>query len=102
MYVIGASEAGPVKLGISAQPTRRLSQLQTGHAQRLRLFHSELVAKDKARLLERLLHRDIGHLRAIGEWFTMTVEHAIAHIRFTIITYDDVDQLAEKIRQRRI
>lgn len=91
-----------MKLGISADPDRRVSQLQTGHAERLQVFHREPVAADKARLLERLLHRDISYRRRVGEWFDLTVAAAIAHIRFTIIEYDDVDNLAEKVRLRRI
>lgn len=102
MYVIGATPNGPLKLGISADPERRVGQLQTGHAERLQLFHSELVANTKARLFERLLHRDIGYRRTIGEWFNLSVEEAIAHIRFTVIHYDSIDNLAEKLRLRRI
>lgn len=83
-------------------PERRVGQLQTGHADRLHLFHAEPVPITKARLFERLLHRDIGHLRSFGEWFDLNVEHAIAHIRYTIIQYDAVDDLAEKIRRHRI
>lgn len=102
MYVIGASPDGPVKLGISANPDRRLSELQTGHAHRLQVYHCEAVNTDKARLLERLLHRDVGYLRTIGEWFDLTVEHAIAHVQFTIIQYGDVEDLREKIRCRSV
>lgn len=102
LYVIGASDSGPVKLGISANPDRRLRALQTGHPERLRVFHRESVPPDKAPLFERLLHRDVGYLRTIGEWFNMTVEHAIAHVQFTLIEYDNIDDLAIKMRQRRI
>jgi hypothetical protein len=102
MYVIGATVNGPLKLGISADPDRRVGQLQTGHAERLHVFHREPVPDDKARLFERLLHRDIGFRRTIGEWFDMTLEQAVAHIQFTIIQYDGVDNLAEKLRLRRI
>jgi hypothetical protein len=102
MYVIGASPAGPLKLGISGDPDRRVGQLQTGHAERLQVYHREPVAAEKARLFERLLHRDINYRRTRGEWFDLTVEQAIAHIQFTIIEYDDVDNLAEMVRLRRI
>jgi hypothetical protein len=102
LYVIGAAIGGPVKIGISGNPDRRLGQLQTGHADRLQLFHREPVIREKARLLERLLHRDIGYMRAIGEWFNMTVEQAIAHVQFTLIEYDGIEDLAIKVRRRRI
>jgi hypothetical protein len=104
MYVIGSSESGPVKLGISDNPDRRRAHLQTGHPARLRVFHQEPVSdgKGKARLLERLLHRDVSYLRTVNEWFNLTVEHAIAHVQFTLIHYGDIDNLAEKMRLRRI
>lgn len=101
LYVIGASPDGPVKLGISATPERRVSELQTGHADRLQLFHSEPIG-EKARLFERLLHRDIRYLRMVGEWFNMTVADAIQHVKFTVIEYDGVDDLADKFRRHRI
>jgi hypothetical protein len=105
MYVIAPhnnSTTGPVKLGISVDPERRLTQLQTGHHERLRLFHTEPVPSDRARLYERLLHRDVGHKRSHGEWFHLNVEDAIAQITFTLIQYDLVDNLSEKVRQHRI
>jgi hypothetical protein len=102
LYVIGGSALGPLKLGISADPDKRVSQLQTGHAERLQVFHREPVAAGKARLFERLLHRDLNHHRAIGEWFRLTVEQAIGHIQFTIIQYDDIDNLAEEMRLHRV
>lgn len=102
LYVIAASPEGPTKLGFSIHPERRLSQLQTGHAEPLVLFHAEPVPSEKARLYERLLHRDIGYTKLRGEWFNLTVEQAIAHVRFTFIEYDLVDNLAEKVRRRQI
>jgi hypothetical protein len=89
MYVIGSSEDGPCKLGISVNPDRRLTQLQTGHAARLHLYHQEPVPAPKARLYEQLLHRDVGYERAVGEWFNLTVEEAIAQIQFTLIHYGE-------------
>jgi hypothetical protein len=89
-----------VKLGISGNPGRRVSQLQTGCADRLQLFHSEPIGDKK--LFERLLHRDLGYLRMIGEWFNLTVAQAIAHVQFTVIQYDGIADLADKFRRRRI
>jgi len=91
-----------VKLGISKHPERRVHQLQTGHAERLRVYHQEAIASDRVRLFERLIHRDLGYLRHVGEWFNLTVEQAIAQIQFTIIQYSAVDNLREKMRLHRI
>lgn len=105
LYVIApaAHENGPCKLGISSgDPNRRLKQLQTGHPERLSVRHIEPVAPEKARIMERLLHRDIGYLRAHGEWFNLSVKDAIAHVTFTIIQYDGVFDLTYKFRSNSI
>ena len=88
LYVIGAVTDGPVKLGISADPDRRVCQLQTGHSQRLQVYHTEPVQPEKAHLFERLLHKCLRHRRIRGEWFNLSVEQAIADLRFVFIEYD--------------
>lgn len=80
---------GPVKLGISKAPERRVRQLQTGHAQRLHLFHTEPVAAASARMLEGLLHKSYNHVRLSGEWFDMTADEAIASVRFILIEHGE-------------
>jgi len=88
IYVIAAHDQGPVKLGISAKPERRINELQTGHANRLHIYHTEPVPIEKARLFERLLHKSLNHLRTHGEWFDLTTEQAIADIRLVFIEHD--------------
>lgn len=86
LYIISASEAGPVKLGFSNDPSKRVKQLQTGSAQPLTLYHAEEVEDARVKIAEKALHRLLGHCRLKGEWFTMSVEDAIAeviHIRMT-------------------
>ena len=104
IYVIAPEGTGasPCKIGISTNPDRRLRQLQTGFPHRLRVHHREAVDDDKARLLERLLHRDIGHLRQSGEWFDIAVDEAIGHVKFTVIHYHDEPDLRWKMMDRRI
>jgi hypothetical protein len=91
LYVIAASPIGPVKLGISGDPERRLRQLQTGHAQRLHLHHMEPVAATQARLYEGLLHRAFNHHRLHGEWFNMATDDAVAYIKFILIEHEESD-----------
>jgi len=91
-----------VKLGLSKKPERRVNQLQTGHSERLRLYHAEPVPPEKVRIFEKLLHRDLNYLRMIGEWFDLSVADAVAHVQFTIIQYDGIDDLAGKMREHRI
>jgi hypothetical protein len=102
LYVIAAHPEGPVKLGMSANPEKRLRQLQTGHAEPLSLFHVEPIEAARCRLFERLLHRDIGCHRKQGEWFALTTEAAILQVKFTVIQYDlkDDRELKRKLAGR--
>jgi hypothetical protein len=90
IYVIASSKtnSGPVKIGISNQPEKRLKQLQTAFPEKLEIKYIEkLETKLKARELEKYLHKDISHLKSHGEWFNISVEEAIKYVQFTIITY---------------
>lgn len=88
LYVIAASEKGPVKLGLSQDPERRVRQLQTGSAQPLRLFHVEEVHDTRVRVAEKALHKMLGHRRMKGEWFDLDVETAIGEVTYIRITED--------------
>lgn len=89
LYVIAADEQGPVKIGLSKHPDRRLRQLQTGHACKLVLHHAEPVEDGQVRALERIVHEQIRHRRMQGEWFDLTVPDAIAEVQFVMIRYGD-------------
>lgn len=104
LYVIASVGAtvGPVKLGISSNPARRLKQLQTGHVEPLQCYHSEPIDATHVKSIEYLLHRDVGYKRLRGEWFALTVEEAIGHIGHTIIRYIDIDDLAYKVKKHYI
>jgi hypothetical protein len=88
IYVI-ASGPCAVKIGYSADPKRRLRQLQTGHEEKLQLIHTEQVEPDQAPILEKLIHRANNHRRRRGEWFNLTHEEAIAELQHAIIYYSD-------------
>jgi len=64
VYVIQAA-SGLVKIGVSHDPERRLSTLQTGHPDELRL----LGFVSGGRPLEAHLHRMLKAHRVRGEWF---------------------------------
>jgi len=102
LYVISSSKDGPCKLGLSENPEARLKQLQTGHPTLLQIYYQEPTTQNDVKALEHLLHRDINHLRQHGEWFKLSVEHAIAHVKFTIIRYADIENLTEKVRTGKI
>jgi hypothetical protein len=88
VYVIAA---GPdrVKIGYSADPPRRLRQLQIGQDRRLALIHQEAVPAPRAPVLEQLIHRANAHLRVRGEWFKLSHSEAIAEVQFAVIRHGD-------------
>lgn len=88
LYVI-ASGPNSVKIGYSADPQRRLGQLQIGHEKILQVVYKEPVPVDKAPLLEKLVHKANNHKRIHGEWFALTPDEAISEIQFAIIRYSD-------------
>lgn len=80
LYVIAASETGPVKLGLSVHPEKRVRQLQTGSALPLKIFHTEEIDDALVKPAESALHRLLSYRRLKGEWFDLTVEQAIAEV----------------------
>jgi|HigsolmetaGSP12D_1036236.scaffolds.fasta_scaffold01876_5 T5orf172 domain. len=91
IYVIASREEGPVKIGYSDDPSRRLKQLQTGHPETLRIFYQEEIGygRRKASLLERIIHKQNVHKRLKGEWYDLTVENAILEVQYAIIRFGE-------------
>lgn len=92
IYIISTAkhEDGPVKIGISDNPDKRLKQIQTGYPEKIEIKHlEEFKTRKKTFELERLLHKDFSIYRSHGEWFNMTVKEAINYLTFTIIQYGD-------------
>lgn len=90
VYVIASDPQGPVKIGYSADPQKRLAQLQTGHADRLHLYHAEPFTPDRAPLFEKIIHKTVNHHRRTGEWFGLSVKSAIGEITHAVIRYGDM------------
>lgn len=95
IYMI-TDEDGCVKIGISRDPNKRLKQLQTGHASKLSLYHTEEFNCTRNHLLkiEKLLHREISnsHKKANGEWFKISgpeLESTKLIVIFFRIRYED-------------
>lgn len=72
-----------VKIGVSNNPFKRLKQLQTGHADRLRI----LANFNNKSILEGWCHKYLEHLRTVGEWF---------------IYNEDVDELIDMLMHRTV
>jgi uncharacterized protein YozE (UPF0346 family) len=66
IYFIQSGTSGPIKIGYTASSVeRRLSNLQTGHPEKLIL----LVSIEGNRSLEKQLHNQFNNHHLIGEWF---------------------------------
>lgn len=101
IYVIGYDVAGPLKIGISANPEKRLRQLQTGQDKQLRLFHIEETIAGYPRFMEGFIHSNLAPKRIKGEWFDVAVEDAIAEVKFSIMTWECDPLLKLKATQKR-
>jgi hypothetical protein len=69
IYFIQVGDDGPIKIGYSGNPYRRLGQLQTGHPELLRILLMFPGEKED----ELWLHQILKNFRIGGEWF---VNHA--------------------------
>lgn len=65
VYFIEDEAGDCIKIGVARRPRSRLSELQTGHASKLRLIAHVPGGKD----LEAELHRRFAAHRIRGEWF---------------------------------
>lgn len=65
VYFIQSGDDGPIKIGLSSKPFRRVQQLQTGNPRELLLRH--VLPGDRA--MEAQLHARFEPARIRGEWF---------------------------------
>lgn len=101
IYVIGPKD-GPFKIGYSASPSHRLSSLQTGTTEYLMLHYSEETSTEKAKVIEKMIHRTLGHKRIRGEWFSVGLEEAIAEVKFAFMTWEGEEDLALRFKHKLI
>jgi hypothetical protein len=89
LYVISnaANPDGPVKIGLSNAPERRLSQFQCSSPVLLKIWHAAEVPATCVLRLEQAVHRQCSHRRVLNEWFDLTVADAILEVTMAIITH---------------
>lgn len=80
VYVIGAP-GHPVKIGIAADVTKRLSTIQTGCPERLKVYLFLGVKPGTARAIEQECHRRLAAHRQTGEWFAMDRREAVSVVQ---------------------
>jgi hypothetical protein len=78
VYLIKSLEDGYYKVGVSKNPNKRLSQLQTGNSSELKLINR--YKSDEYNLIESTIHRLYSHLKKEGEWFDFSIEEEVKFI----------------------
>lgn len=77
IYVIGREE-GPVKVGITCAPERRLATIQTGCPFKIEILHlRKCFYREHALEHEESFHRVYREHRLAGEWFDLEADLAI-------------------------
>lgn len=76
------SEAGPIKIGVSKNPKRRLESLILCQPFEAKLIHVEAV--NDAHAVEAAAHELLRSFRRRGEWFDVSIEQAVAAIEEAI------------------
>lgn len=101
IYII-SSKNSPVKIGITHDCEERLRNLQTGHSEKLTIHHRELVDKNKARILEQIIHKQLNYKRTHGEWFDISIDDAIKQVQWCLIRFEDDPLLEYKFKNNLI
>lgn len=91
IYVI-EGEGGKHKIGISSDPIRRISELQTGSPVALK-FSFIAVSSHPAAEIESIVHNLLMNYRTSGEWFAVPASVAIGAI------FEGANKLRHSIQQ---
>jgi hypothetical protein len=91
LYVIGPENTGPVKIGFSKHPEKRVKELQTGSSEKYVLHHKVEFEDKKAKLLEALIHKMISYNRVKGEWFNLCPADAILELDHIMIKFEETE-----------
>jgi len=71
LYLIQSLENGYYKIGVSLNPQKRLTQLQTGNSSKLKLIIA--YQTEFSNQIEKTLHRKYSYLKKEGEWFELPI-----------------------------
>jgi hypothetical protein len=70
VYLIRGND-GRYKIGLAKNPKERITQLQTGNSDALKLMAE--YKSENASKIERALHHQYSYVRSIGEWFDLSI-----------------------------
>ncbi len=86
VYVIGAP-GYPLKIGIAADPVRRLGGIQTGCAYPLSILFTMLCQHGLERKVEAHCHATLHRHRLSGEWFDAELSDAISTVEAAVAMF---------------
>jgi hypothetical protein len=92
IYIIGP-DGGPYKVGWSKDPKSRLGNLQVGQAVEVKIHYQQETDVAKAKIIEKMVHRQLAHKRIRGEWFSASLEDIVDEVRYAFIRWEDEDNL---------
>jgi len=90
IYIIGDTES-PYKIGFTKDPEKRLSTLQTGNPKKLTIHYKEQINENEVKFIEKQIHKELKRKKISGEWFDISLDDAIAEIKYAVIRYTKVD-----------
>lgn len=85
MVYVAGTEPGPVKVGSSKDPARRLRALQTGHDRHIHILDTVTPPEGSAKAVEGHAHWLLDHACTRGEWFAVTATEARAAVAAALI-----------------
>lgn len=90
VYAIG-SQSGPVKIGYSSDPSKRLKTLQAKADHELFILGKWSIHGRRALCIERYVHWLLRDKHFTGEWFNATRDEAAEAVRLAMAE-EDLDQ----------
>jgi hypothetical protein len=102
LYLIAPADAGrPVKIGIAADPSARLRQLQTGNPAALELVETFwALTREQAAYWEMLAHKLFEAKRMAGEWFDCEASDIAASVHAWRLDREPRAPAARRLAQR--
>lgn len=98
VYVIKSPDK-TMKIGVSEDTNARITQLQTGNGNKLKLIY-ESNDFINAHEVEKAIHKKLESKRTIGEWFLYSYETFLDVVRY-IEEYGETPCLKEKYKEQK-
>jgi hypothetical protein len=78
IYLIKSLNEGVYKIGVSKNPNKRLSELQTGNPYPIEILY--LYESNMAYKIESVLHNRYSHFNTQLEWFELSIKEEVSFL----------------------